>query len=210
MTMVSRRSTIALVAAVLAALGTAGCGSGSHGPTLPSESDLASSSDVRSQVIVTQFVVDTGFLPGAELGPGAVVNGVVADNAQFTTWYGAGQNHLLSQGSRVAIYQETPKVAAALRHLPQLQSAADRKAKVPPWTPEQTARAVLVQEMVDATFVSGAVAQGLTDSSDHVISGSALDSWYTAHDNDRLPGSSDMTLADEVTRIVTAIGTLKP
>lgn len=204
----SRRSSVALVAAVIAVSATAACGSSSSGR--PSESALVLSASARSQVIVTQLVVDTGFLSGEELGPGAVVNGLVVNNAQFTTWYGAGQNHLLSRDSRAAIYEEAPKVAVALRHLSQFQSADDRKHKIPPWTPEQTARAVLVQELVDAALLPKSVTQGFTDESGHISPNPALDAWYTAHQNDRLSGSSGLKLTDELAHVLTDINTPNP
>lgn len=209
MTTSSRRRAVSFVAVALTlAISTAGCGS-DHGSG-PSESALELDAFQHARVIVTQMELDTGLVHEGDIGPGAVVNGTVVNGAQLNTWYEtSGWRLNLPGAAPVTMDEETHKVEDLLRHLPQWQNTADRHNKVPQWTTEQAARAVLVQELVDAAFVSGAVTQGLTDPSDHIIVGPTLDAWYTAHRNDRLPGSSGLTLADEVARIVAAINTPK-
>lgn len=211
MTMSSRRHVVSFVAMALAVAGFATAGCGSHHTSGPSESDLKFDALQHARLIVSQYALDLGLVRADEVGPGAVVNGIVVNGAQFNTWYEAGgQNQHLSGSASVTIADEEVKAEALLRHLPQWQSAADRHNKVPRWTPEQTAHTVLVQELVDSQFVQGTVTQGFYDPMHHVIASPAVDAWYAAHRDDRLPGNSTMTLADEVARIVTVINTPKP
>ncbi|MEY9935312.1 hypothetical protein ABH926_009987 [Catenulispora sp. GP43] len=196
MTAFYRRNLTCLAAAVVVASWTAGCGSGSKsGGAQPSATDGIPSPN--STVVATQLVLDTGTLSASDVDPGVVVDGVIKDGAQFTTWYATRTaDMLLSKNSKVLLSDEAGKVTTAINSM----------GKRP--TPDglhSTALEILAQELVDANLINAQTLGGAVDSAGKVSLGSALNTWYSAHQNDMLPGSSTVAYSTEESRIVAVL-----
>jgi len=205
-----RRATVAALATGLATFAMAGCGS--KASPRPSDAELASDAIGRSNIIMAQLALDDGGIPVSVLGPGSVVDGVVAVSAQFQTSYEtSAQNYPLSAKSSVRIGDEAVKAEKSLRHLARLQSASDRDHHVAAWTPDEAARVIVVGGLVDAGLVPRTdLAGGFDHVSLDVTASPALDAWYSAHQSERLPGSSSLTIADEVSRALAVINAPQP
>jgi hypothetical protein len=210
-----RRLTL-LSVPVVATVCLAGCGgndgsSPSQGTASMSlEPDSGSNAAFQAaRVIVVQIVVDTKRVSGDEIWPGVVNNGVVANTGALNTWYESGQTNLyLASGGPVTLGDEVAKAEASVRHLPHFQIAEDRKRKTATWTAEQVARVILVQYLVDAKDIPRTSVQGMTDASGAIVAGPALDTWFTAHQGDQLPGGGSSTLAREAALIARPSGAL--
>ena len=215
MSTAARRRLTLLAVPVAAAVCLAGCGgSGDAGSPNPagstsSERDSGSNAAFQSaRVIVIQIAVDTKLVTADAIGPGVVNNGVVANTGQLNTWYESGNTNLyLASGGPVTLGDEVAKAEAAVHHLRHFQTAEDRSKKTAAWTAEQVARVILVQDLVDAKDIPSASVQGMTDASGAIVAGPALDTWFTAHQGDQLPGGSS-TLASEVALIAGPGGAL--
>lgn len=189
------RNFACLVVAVVAVSWTAGCGGSKNGASRPSatESDF----DPNSTVIVTQLVLDTGVLPVNDVNPGVVVDGVVKDGSQFTTWYATTTSGmLLSPNSKVKLWDEARKVTTAINSMGK---------RATPDSLHSTALGILVQDLIDANLISAQTLGDAVDSAGKVSPGSALNTWYSAHQNDNLPGSTSVTYSTEVARIVAVL-----
>ena len=196
MTAFYRRNLIRLAVAVVVASWTAGCGGGNKGGgSQPSSTDGVPSPD--STVIVTQFVLDSGTLSASDVDPGVVVDGVVRDGAQFTTWYATRTaNMLLSGKSKVLLSSEAGKVTTAISSMGKRPS---------PNTVHSTALGILAQELVDANLIDAKTLGGAVGSAGKVSPDSALNAWYSAHQNDMLSDSASVTYSTEVSRIVAVL-----
>ena len=201
-----RRLSLLLVASIVAAACLAGCGGSNSSSSPPSSGSGEPGSDPAFQaarVIVVQVALDTKRVTASDIGLGTANNGIVGNSIQMNTWYNAGNTELyLVRGGSVTIGEEVPKVEGSLHHLSQFKTAEDRKNKIPTWTSEQAVRVILVQYLVDADAIAGTSIAGMTDGSGAVVAGPAVDSWFTAHQNDQLPGGGTMTLANEAALIM--------
>lgn len=196
MTAFYRRNLTCLAVAVMVASWTAGCGSGSKsGGAQPSATDGVPSPN--STVVVTQFVLDTGTLSANDVDPGVVVDGVVKDGAQFTTWYATRTaDMLLSGNSKVLLSDEAGKATTAINSMGKRPTSDSL---------HSTALGILAQELVDANLINAQTLGGAVDAAGKVSLGSALNTWYSAHQNDMLPGTPSVTYSTEVSRIVAVI-----
>ena len=88
------------------------------------------------------------------------------------------------------------------------QTAEDRSKKAATWTAEQVTRVILIQDLVDGKNISRASVQGMADASGAIVAGPALDTWFTTHQGDRLPGGGTSTLASEEALIAGPSGAL--
>ena len=151
----------------------------------------------RSPVIVVQLAVDTGVEPAANVGPGSVVGGIVKGGGQFVVWYETGNYRtLLTNESALTFGDESWKVSWVI----------DAIGKSPtPATLQDAASEVVAQYLLDATLISKQTLGNAVDSSGWVNRGDALKTWYSAHQNDKLPGSSSVTYSTEVARVVAVI-----
>jgi len=190
------------VLAVSAVTWTAGCGSGSKAgsgnlPPRPPSSNPALDTNPRSSVIVVQLAVDTGVEPAANVGPGSVVDGLVKDGGLFSNWYMTGNYRtLLTRDSVVTFNDESWKVSWVI----------DNIGKSPtPASLQDAASEVVAQYLFDATLISKQTLGTAVDSTGWVNRGDTLKTWYSAHQNDFLPGSSSVTYSTEVTRIIEEI-----
>jgi len=195
-------TAVRLAAAVLTVSVAAGCGSGSKGgsgsvPSRPPSSNPAMDTNPRSPVIVVQLAVDTGVEPAANVGPGSVVDGVVKGGGLLVVWYNTGHyNTLLSKDSTMTFNDESWRVSWVM----------DSIGKSPtPATLQDAASEVVAQYLLDATLISKQTLGNAVDSSGWVNRGDALKTWYSAHQNDKLPGNSSVTYSTEVARVVAVI-----
>lgn len=196
MTTSYRRNLTCLAAAVVAASWVAGCGSGGH-KSVPPPSVTGSDVNPKAAVVVTQLVLDTGVLPASDVDPGVVVDGLVKDGGQFTTWYATRTNDmLLSKDSTLTVPREADKISTAMASMGKSRTLASL---------QPTASGILAQELVDAKLINAQALGGAVDSVGTVNLGSALNSWYSAHQNDMLPGSTSVTYSTEVTRILNVL-----
>ncbi|MBS2545364.1 hypothetical protein KGQ19_00630 [Catenulispora sp. NL8] len=193
---IHRRNLTCVAAVIVVASWTTGCGGGSQtGGSQPSATIKIPSPD--STVVVTQLVLDTGVLPVNDVDPGVVVDGVVKDGSQFTTWYATTTSDmLLSQNSKVKLWDEAGKVTTAINSMGKGRTSDSL---------HSTALGILAQELVDANLINAQTLGGAVDSAGKVNLGNGLNTWYSAHQNDVLPGGTGVTYATEVTRIVTVL-----